>query len=114
MNRTIKDATVKRFYYESHDQLRRHLADFVIAYNFGRRLKTLKALTPYEFICKAWLSQPERFSLSPPANAGTSLFGVLKSIAFKLPLPRAFDVFREALLLFGIGALALPAWDQLE
>ena len=36
MNRTIKDATVKRFYYESHEQLRRHLADFVSAYNFGR------------------------------------------------------------------------------
>jgi transposase InsO family protein len=29
MNRTIKDATVKRFHYESHDQLRQHLADFV-------------------------------------------------------------------------------------
>ncbi|BCG76060.1 hypothetical protein MesoLj113a_72180 [Mesorhizobium sp. 113-1-2] len=40
MNRTIKDATVKRFYYESHDQLRTHLADFVAAYNFARRLKT--------------------------------------------------------------------------
>ena len=42
-----------RFYYESHDQLRQHLADFVAAYNFGRRLKTLKGLTPYEFMCKA-------------------------------------------------------------
>lgn len=40
MNRTIKDATVKRFHYDDHDQLRRHLADFVAAYNFGRRLKT--------------------------------------------------------------------------
>ena len=65
MNRTIKDATVKRFYYETHDQLRRHLADFVSAYNFGRRLKTLKGLTPYEFICKTWASQPERFTLNP-------------------------------------------------
>ncbi|RWK05528.1 integrase core domain-containing protein, partial [Mesorhizobium sp.] len=65
MNRTIKEATVKRFYYESHDQLRGHLADFVAAYNFGRRLKTLKGLTPYEFICKAWASQPERFWLNP-------------------------------------------------
>ncbi|MBP2449447.1 hypothetical protein JOH51_006955 [Rhizobium leguminosarum] len=53
------------FYYESHDQLRQHLADFVAAYNFGRRLKTLKGLTPYEFICKAWASQPERFTLDP-------------------------------------------------
>jgi len=65
MNRTIKDATVKRFYYESHDQLRQHLADFVAAYNFARRLKTLKGLTPYEFICKAWTSQPERFIVNP-------------------------------------------------
>ena len=65
MNRTIKGATVKRFYYESHDQLRSHLADFVAAYNFARRLKTLKGLTPCEFICKTWLSQPERFTANP-------------------------------------------------
>jgi transposase InsO family protein len=65
MNRTIKEATVKRFHYETHDQLRRHLADFVAAYNFARRLKTLKGLTPYEFICKAWAKEPERFSLNP-------------------------------------------------
>ena len=37
MNRTIKE----RFHYDDHDQLR-----------LGRRLKTLKRLTPYEFICK--------------------------------------------------------------
>jgi len=65
MNRTIKDATVKRFHYANHDQLRAHLADFVAAYNFGRRLKTLKGLTPYEFICKAWTNEPQRFTLDP-------------------------------------------------
>jgi transposase InsO family protein len=65
MNRTIKEATVKRFHYDDHDQLRRHLADFVLAYNFGRRLKTLKGLTPYEHICKCWTNQPERFTLNP-------------------------------------------------
>lgn len=62
MNRTIKEATVKRFHY---DELRSHLADFVRAYNFARRLKTLKGLTPYEYICKCWTSQPERFKLNP-------------------------------------------------
>ena len=31
MNRTIKEATVKRFHYESHDELRGHFADFVAA-----------------------------------------------------------------------------------
>ena len=65
MNRTIKDATVKRYHCDSHDQLERHLADFVSAYNFGRRLKTLKGLAPYEFICKRWASEPERFTLDP-------------------------------------------------
>ncbi len=65
MNRTIKDATVKRYFYESHDQLRTHLRDFVNGYNFARRLKTLKGLTPYEFVCKAWTSQPQRFKLNP-------------------------------------------------
>jgi len=35
MNRTIKKATVKRFHYDSHDQLRTHLADFMTACNFA-------------------------------------------------------------------------------
>jgi hypothetical protein len=65
MNRTIKEATVQRFHYQSHQQLRQHLADFVAAYNFGRRLKTLKGLTPFEYICKSWTSQPQRFILNP-------------------------------------------------
>ncbi|HEX2236900.1 MAG TPA: IS481 family transposase, partial [Gammaproteobacteria bacterium] len=41
MNRTLKDATVRRYYYDTHDQLRRHLSDFLSASNFARRLKTL-------------------------------------------------------------------------
>lgn len=65
MNRTIKDATVKRFHYDSHDQLRTHLADFLAAYNFARRLKILGGLTPYEYICKIWTSEPDRFILNP-------------------------------------------------
>jgi hypothetical protein len=65
MNRTIKDATVKRYFYETHDQLRAHLQNFVDVYNFARRLKTLRGLTPYEFISKAWTSEPHRFKISP-------------------------------------------------
>ncbi len=48
MNRTIKEATVKRFHSKSPDQLRTHLANFMAAYNFGRRLKTLGGLTPQD------------------------------------------------------------------
>ncbi|MFV0512627.1 MAG: integrase core domain-containing protein, partial [Jhaorihella sp.] len=65
MNRTIKEATVKRYHYDGHDQLRSHLADFLDAYNFARRLKTLSGLTPYEYICKIWTSEPDRFILNP-------------------------------------------------
>ena len=65
MNRTIKAATVKRFHDDDHNQLRQHLADFLSAYNFGRRLKTLRGLTPYEFIGKCWTQEPARFTLNP-------------------------------------------------
>ena len=65
MNRTTKDATVKRFHSDSHHQLRSHLADFMAAYNFARRLNTLGGLTLYEYICKIWASQQERFILDP-------------------------------------------------
>lgn len=57
MNRTIKEATVKRFHYNRHDQLNTHLVDSVAAYSFARRLKTLSGLTPYEYICKIWTSE---------------------------------------------------------
>src|SRR6516165_5534423 len=60
MNRTVKDATVKRYFYETHNELRAHLRHFVDAYNFARRLKTLRGLTPYEFVCKAWTTQLKR------------------------------------------------------
>jgi hypothetical protein len=65
MNRTIKEATVKRFHYQSHEQLPAHLADFMAAYNFARRIKTLSGLTPYEYIAKIWTSEPERFIIDP-------------------------------------------------
>ncbi|CAO4149171.1 Integrase catalytic domain-containing protein [Methylorubrum extorquens] len=65
MNRTIKDATVERYHCVSGDELRHHLQLFVEAYNYGRRLKTLRGLTPYEFICQAWTKQPQRFRLDP-------------------------------------------------
>ncbi len=40
--------------------LKTHLNDFLTAYNFARRLKTLKALTPYEYLCKLWARDPDR------------------------------------------------------
>jgi transposase InsO family protein len=65
MNRTIKEATVKRYFYDTHNQLKAHWSDFIAAYNFARRLKTLKGLTPYEYLCKLWTLTPDRFTLNP-------------------------------------------------
>ena len=65
VNRTIEEATVKRYHYNTHRQLEKHLHDFIAAYNYARRLKTLRGLTPYEFICKAWASNPDRFTADP-------------------------------------------------
>ena len=65
MNRTLKDATVRRYHYTSHDELCAHLRLFLDAYNHARRLKALRGLTPYEFICRVWTQEPERFGLDP-------------------------------------------------
>ena len=65
MNRTIKEATVKRYHYDNHPQLEQLLNDFIRAYNFAKRLKTLAGLTPYEFICKTWLDESKRLTLDP-------------------------------------------------
>jgi hypothetical protein len=74
MNRTIKDATVQRFHDDNHDRLRQHLVDFVSVYEFARRLKTLKKLTPH---ISAMLDIRTRtFRLRPhPSNAGTEHLG---------------------------------------
>ena len=35
------------------------------AYNFAKRLKTLKGLTPYEFIITSWKNDPSCFKINP-------------------------------------------------
>ncbi|MEM8859399.1 MAG: IS481 family transposase, partial [Chloroflexota bacterium] len=37
----------------------------LMAYNFAKRLKSLKGLTPFEFIEKIWSKEPERFIKEP-------------------------------------------------
>ncbi len=65
MNRTLKEATVRRYHYDTQAQLAAHMSVFLDAYNFARRLKTLAGLTPYEAICNAWTKDPDRFRLDP-------------------------------------------------
>ncbi|ROT93427.1 IS481 family transposase [Altererythrobacter sp. FM1] len=65
MVRTIKEATVKSFHYASIQELRRHVSDWLIAYNFAKQLKALKFRTPYEAIEELWKSKPDVFIVEP-------------------------------------------------
>ena len=71
MNRTLKDATVKRYFYETHDELRAHLRDFVDAYNFARNSKPSKA-SPIRIHLQSLDFRTTQIQNQPaPANAGT-------------------------------------------
>jgi transposase InsO family protein len=65
MVRTIKEATVTSFHYASINQLRRHVSDWLTAYNFAKQLKALKFRTPYQAIEELWKSKPDVFIIKP-------------------------------------------------
>jgi len=65
MNPTLRQATLKRYHYATHDELREHLKNFVNADNYAKRLKTLKGLTPSEHIVKCSTEMPKSFRLYP-------------------------------------------------
>ena len=61
MNRTLKAAPIKRFHYETADPLNTHLQTFLLAHNFAKRLKWLRGLPHYEFICAEWRKNSSSF-----------------------------------------------------
>jgi hypothetical protein len=65
MNRTIKQATVKTYHYDTIDSLKQHLYDFLNAYNFAHRLKTLRFLTPMQKILSEFQLKPHLFHSNP-------------------------------------------------
>ena len=74
LNRTIKDATVRRYHYGSHEQLRTRLTDFTAAYDHAHMLKALSGLAPFEFITKQW-GRTARASGSHHADKGVMRCG---------------------------------------
>jgi hypothetical protein len=74
--RTIKDATGKRYHYDSHDQLRTHLQLFVDAYNHARRFKTLRGLPPTS-------------SSARPGQKGPTGSGLTRHTTFRDHTPRS-------------------------
>jgi integrase-like protein len=79
MNRTIKDATVKRYHYDDHDQLRRHLSDFGDAYNRPSAQDPQRS-HPLRVHLQTMDNRTQKVqSQSAPANAGTKQLGSGKS-----------------------------------
>ncbi|MCP1197482.1 hypothetical protein NKW84_16720, partial [Acetobacter senegalensis] len=53
-------------------------------------LKTLNGLTPYEYICKIWTSEPETFIINPThQNTGLNTYRLNPLIQKPGVLPRA-------------------------
>lgn len=71
-NRFIKDNTVNKFKYISKEQLVTHLHNLLIAYNFAKRLVSLKYITPYQKILEIYnnkdLNTNNRLFNSEPVN----------------------------------------------
>ena len=65
MNRTIKDATVKRFHYESHDQLAAATSPTSSRRNFARGTKHSKASRHMSSSVSDGQKEPERYKLDP-------------------------------------------------
>ena len=64
-NRTLKEATTKRYHYESKQELERHLQEFVLAYNYAKKLSSLGRKTPFESILTWWKKYPKLFNKNP-------------------------------------------------
>jgi len=64
-NRTIKDATTKTYHYDSMEQLEKHLQEFLLVYNFAKKLKVLKFKTPFEFLTTEFENNPKVFYQNP-------------------------------------------------
>src|SRR3546814_16504005 len=65
MVRTIKEATVKSFRYTSINELRRHVRDWLVAYNFAKQLKALRFKPTYEANEELRKSKPDIFNMQP-------------------------------------------------
>jgi len=62
---------------QNQDQLKTHLPTVLKPYNFVKRMKALKGLTPREYICKRGTKESKRFKLNPkPHLMRPGLWGV--------------------------------------
>jgi hypothetical protein len=64
-NKTIKNATVKQYHYETIDQLKQHLMAYLLVHNYQKKLKSLKFQTPLNFLLLLYENKPHLFKINP-------------------------------------------------
>jgi hypothetical protein len=64
LSRTVKEATVRAFHYETLDSLKAHLDAFIAAYDLAKHLKSLRWRNPFQAICDAWTADPTLFTIN--------------------------------------------------
>ena len=64
-NGTLKEYTTKTYHYDTLNDLKVHLYDFEMVYNFSRKLKILNYRTPYEHIIQQYQLYPKLFHKNP-------------------------------------------------
>ena len=67
-NRTIKESTIKKHHYSSFEEIDKHINLYLNAYNYAKKLKTIKFLTPIEKVVEVYKSTPKLFHRSPFHN----------------------------------------------
>jgi transposase-like protein len=65
INKKIKENTVRKYQYETVEQLKEHLYYYILDYNFNRKLKALNFRTPYEMIVEKHQDMPDIFKQNP-------------------------------------------------
>jgi len=65
VNKKIKENTVRKYQYDSVQQLKEHLYFYILDYNYNKKLKALNFNTPYETIIQKYQQTPDLFSHNP-------------------------------------------------
>jgi transposase InsO family protein len=64
-NRTLKEATLKKYHYDNKDIMEKHINDFIIVYNCAKKLSAIKRMTPAQFCIKSYQENPKAFRKNP-------------------------------------------------
>jgi hypothetical protein len=66
---------LKTYFYETLNELKRHLLLWLLAYSHQTKLKSLKYHAPYDVICAEYETEPSRFRESPPPRSRDHTIG---------------------------------------